>query len=233
MSHLEREYPRFVSDVSRGYLAVGITGALAFAIPFALVALGVDRYQVLLTGSLFIMWIVAATLLAVLPFLVMGHASGAELARWLSATTPPPGKRIWWSINGGGAVSWAVTGAGVAVGSVVGVSRDPDLRGEPFIIVLCILVVLCSLFVIITAYAVRYARENSVSPGLEFPSTPEPRLIDYLYLAIQVGTTFGGSDVEVTTSSMRRIVSVNSLISFAYNTVVIALLVSVLMYTVT
>jgi len=86
-----------------------------------------------------------------------------------------------------------------------------------------------SLFMMLTAYAVHYARKQALAVGLEFPSTPAPNFTDYLYLAGQVATTFGASDVAVTTSAMRRTVGIHSLLAMAYNTVIVALLVSVLL----
>ena len=79
-----------------------------------------------------------------------------------------------------------------------------------------------------TAYAVRYAREQAASGGVSFAKTPEPVFADYLYLAVQIATTFSSSDVTIETTRMRRLVTANSLISFTFNTVIVALLVSVL-----
>ncbi len=53
-----------------------------------------------------------------------------------------------------------------------------------------------------------------------------PVFSDYVYLAAQVATTFSTSDVTVERRSMRRTVTVHSIATFAYNTVVIALIVS-------
>ncbi|WP_082479604.1 DUF1345 domain-containing protein [Agreia sp. Leaf283] len=221
--------PRFTSDVTRGYLAVFVAFVPMLAVPFALVFIGFTDATLLLVCGLFAAWVTVALLLAFLPALIFAKASGHQLSEWLAETTPPPGKRLMWSINGGGGVSWAFTGSAIAVAAVVGVSRDAGLRSEPIVVVLAILVVVGSLLVTMSAFAVRYARENALAGGAEFPGTEHPRFVDYVYLAIQVGTTFSTSDVTITTSRMRNIVSANSLIAFAFNTVVIALLVSVLL----
>ncbi len=92
-------------------------------------------------------------------------------------------------------------------------------------------VVTGSLLLTLTAYAVHYAREQSDNGGLDFPKTPTPTYADYFYLAVQVGTTFGASDVTVESTRMRRLVTGNSLISFTFNTVIVALLVSLLVTT--
>ncbi|WP_374945843.1 DUF1345 domain-containing protein [Agreia sp.] len=219
--------------MTRGYFAVFIAFVPMMVVPFVLVSAGYRNNTLLIVCGIFTAWIVIALLLAFLPALIFGRATGHDLERWLAATTPPPGKRLMWSLNGGGAVSWAFTGSAVAVGAVIGVSRNADLRSEPVVVVLAILVVVGSLLVTMSAFAVRYARENAVAGGAEFADTEHPRFVDYVYLAIQVGTTFSASDVTITTSRMRNIVSANSLIAFAFNTVVIALLVSVLLTSVT
>ena len=225
-----RRTPRFTSDVSRGYLSVGLTMIPAFVAPVILVAAGHSDQSLILVCTLFIAWIFAAILLAVLPVIVLGRASGRELATWLAATTPSKGARFWWSINGGGAVSWAITGSFIAVASVIGVSRDAGLRSEPIVVILAVLVVIGSLMVIISGFAVRYARENATVGGAEFAKTRHPKFFDYLYLAVQVGTTFSTADVTITKTPMRNIVSLNSLIAFGFNTVIVALLVSVLVH---
>ena len=51
--------------------------------------------------------------------------------------------------------------------------------------------------------------------------------MDFNYLAIQVSTTFSSSDVTIERTDARRVVSVHSLIAFAFNTIIVALLVSV------
>lgn len=73
-------------------------------------------------------------------------------------------------------------------------------------------------------YAARYARAGE---GFEFPRTAVPGSVDLVYFSFTVGTSFATSDVVVTTRVMRWHVTVHSVLSFAYNTAVIALAVSV------
>jgi uncharacterized membrane protein len=51
---------------------------------------------------------------------------------------------------------------------------------------------------------------------------------DCVYLATQVQTKFSSSDVVVETTLTRRIVSGHTIVAFAFNTVIIALLIAVL-----
>ena len=51
---------------------------------------------------------------------------------------------------------------------------------------------------------------------------------DYVYFAVSVGTTPGTTDVQVDSRHMRRVVTAHALIAFAFNTVILALVLSAL-----
>jgi uncharacterized membrane protein len=59
--------------------------------------------------------------------------------------------------------------------------------------------------------------------GLEFPGEDPPDFFDFAYFSFVVGMTFQVSDVQVTSRQMRRLVLMHGLLSFAFNTVVVAL----------
>jgi len=63
--------------------------------------------------------------------------------------------------------------------------------------------------------------------GLEFPGSPEPRGIDFVYFAYVIGMTSQTSDTAVTTSGMRNRVLIHSIVSFFFNTVLVAAAVNV------
>lgn len=58
--------------------------------------------------------------------------------------------------------------------------------------------------------------------GLEFPGTDKPKGWDFLYFAVTIGMTFQTSDTEVTTSLMRGTVLAHAVVSFFFNTAIIA-----------
>ena len=64
--------------------------------------------------------------------------------------------------------------------------------------------------------------------GLTFPGYGGVVFWDCVYLATQVQTTFSSSDVVVGTTLTRKIVTGHTLVAFAFNTVIIALLIAVL-----
>lgn len=58
--------------------------------------------------------------------------------------------------------------------------------------------------------------------GLEFPGTENPAGIDFVYFALVTGMTAQTSDVAVTTQRMRAINIVHGIVSFFFNTVLVA-----------
>ncbi len=86
-----------------------------------------------------------------------------------------------------------------------------------------------------TIYAFHYAHryyQNEKSPGddedsLDFPGREDPDYADFLYYAFVVGMTAQVSDVQVMTREMRRITLVHSVLSFAFNMLVLALSINV------
>jgi uncharacterized membrane protein len=63
--------------------------------------------------------------------------------------------------------------------------------------------------------------------GLDFPGTEEPTLWDFLYFSFVIGMTAQVSDVQVTDTAMRRITLQHSIVSFFFNTIILALAVNV------
>ena len=62
--------------------------------------------------------------------------------------------------------------------------------------------------------------------GLEFPDDSTPDYLDFLYFSFVVGTTAQTSDVAVSSRAMRRVVMLHGILSFFFNTAVIALAVN-------
>ena len=234
MTSRTTRHPVLASDIARSYISIGAAVLGVTAVVFGLVrvasatAIGVEP-PLLIRFSYYAMWAIFCLtyiVLSLLAFLRLDHDS----LKTATAETEPGrsrASRFWWALNGGGAIWWALTGAAVTLYTLIEliVSREPF---TPLLIGSCVTVVVVTVALIVVAFAVNYAREDAVRGGLDFPGDEPPRFGDYLYLSIQLTTTFGGSDVAVLRREMRRIVSMHSLIAFTFNTVVIALLVSVL-----
>jgi uncharacterized membrane protein len=58
--------------------------------------------------------------------------------------------------------------------------------------------------------------------GMDFPDTKEPCGFDFLYYAVVIGMTAQTSDVALTTTSMRKVTLLHSIVSFFFNTILVA-----------
>jgi len=64
--------------------------------------------------------------------------------------------------------------------------------------------------------------------GLEFPGKEEPDYLDFVYFSFVIGMTFQVSDVEISTRKIRRFALLHALMSFAFNTAILALSINVI-----
>ncbi len=152
-----------------------------------------------------------------------------------------------------GSLAGTQPGAGVAVAAgLVGLVaagallpqavRSEDLASSVFTLVLGLVLVVSAWAAMTTTYAVDYARRHLHADGgggLSFPDEPAPggargargpdvpgggrAFSDYVYLAVAVSTSFGSTDVVVTSPAVRRTVSGHAVVAFAFNTIIITL----------
>lgn len=89
-------------------------------------------------------------------------------------------------------------------------------------------------FVLHTIFAFHYANLHYFDPpgegkpgkALLFPGDEEPDIWDFVYFSFVIGMTAQVSDVNITARDMRRAVTAHSIVSFFFNTVLIALAVN-------
>jgi uncharacterized membrane protein len=75
-------------------------------------------------------------------------------------------------------------------------------------------------------YAYLYYRAEESPGGLAFPGEQSPKQRDFAYFAFTVGTSFAVSDVDVTEDGMRQAVLGQQILSFFYNTSILATVIS-------
>jgi uncharacterized membrane protein len=83
-----------------------------------------------------------------------------------------------------------------------------------------------------TAYTLRYAHlyyRGDATGGLAFPGPAQPAELDFAYFAFTIGMCFQVSDVAVTSPSLRRTALAHALLSFVYNTTILALALNLLL----
>ncbi len=97
----------------------------------------------------------------------------------------------------------------------------------------------CSWILLHTIFALRYAHMfyanlhddetgHACGSGLLFPEESVPDYIDFAYFSFVVGMTFQVSDVEISSREIRRLTLVHSLLSFLFNTIIVALSINVI-----
>lgn len=70
--------------------------------------------------------------------------------------------------------------------------------------------------------------KDAVIGGLQFPEENNPDYLDFVYFSFVIGMTFQVSDVEISSRSIRRLALLHALISFAFNTAIVALSINVI-----
>jgi uncharacterized membrane protein len=104
--------------------------------------------------------------------------------------------------------------------------RDMETIGGLSVAVMAALGVISAWGVLHTSYALHYAylyyRSEESPGGLAFPGEQRPKQRDFAYFAFTVGTSFAVSDVDVTDGAMRQAVLGHQILSFFYNTSILA-----------
>jgi uncharacterized membrane protein len=222
--------PRLASDLHRNTISLAIATVctlVAFFVYRVLVPFGFTPGVVAVTA--FVFWIFYSISLAVLAQVAFRRVDGETLKRWLIATTPTRRVEQVEAMLAGAGPSINVTWSVLALAAVGLILVIPGLIDSVLANALGFGVVISSWIVTIYAYAVHYARVNSIEPSIEFPGPDaQPTFADYFYLSAQIATTFSSSDVNVLTTRARRIVTGQTLIAFVFSTFIIALLISVL-----
>lgn len=76
-------------------------------------------------------------------------------------------------------------------------------------------------------YAGIYYRGGKTEPCLDFPGKGDPDYVDFLYFSYTIGCTSQTSDIAVTTRHARGIVLVHSILTFIFNTSILAMAINV------
>jgi uncharacterized membrane protein len=112
---------------------------------------------------------------------------------------------------------------------VLRMMRDQNSGG--IWVVLALVSVALSWLLTHTAYTFRYAHlyyTGTSDGGLCFPATPEPCDLDFAYYAFTLGMAFQVSDVQVEAPEIRRTTLGHALVSFVFNTTILALALNVM-----
>lgn len=117
------------------------------------------------------------------------------------------------------------------------ISHKENRTGLSFHLVTAFLGLLLSWTLVHTLFTTRYAymyyADHKDNPethagGLEFPDEPHPGFLDFAYFSFVIGMTFQVSDVSITSGKLRRVALLHSLLSFGFNTIIVALTINLI-----
>jgi uncharacterized membrane protein len=103
-----------------------------------------------------------------------------------------------------------------------------------FHLLMSLVAVVASWMLVHTVFGLRYAHTFYGDPdgpegplqhagGLEFPGGRLPDYMDFAYFSFVIGMTFQVSDVQITSREFRKLVLLHGMLSFGFNTVILAL----------
>jgi uncharacterized membrane protein len=136
-----------------------------------------------------------------------------------------------------GAVAILTLTLAIAVASLAAIAvelqgtHDAPAGQQAFGLSIVVVTILCSWFFAQTIYAIHYAHEYygdaGDRQGLEFPGESKPDYWDFLYFSVNFGATFQTSDVVIVSKRMRRLALGHTILSFLFNTTILALVVNI------
>lgn len=170
-----------------------------------------------------------AVTLLVLQWLT-GFQSDAERTK-LRAAADDPGRNAIFLV----VILTAVVGLVSAI-SILGHGPSVQDLAEKWVAYgLAIVAISVGWFLVHTIYTFRYAHlywyddngDGTACGGINFPETERPADWDFAYFSFCVGTSFAVSDPQVTETRVRREVMGHSIISFAYNSVIVGMVINI------
>jgi len=104
-------------------------------------------------------------------------------------------------------------------------------------VTLSVAAIVLSWLLVHTLFGLRYAHiyyidahkfeRDEIEGGLVFPGDDNPDYLDFAYFSFVIGMTCQVSDVQVSSKTMRRLATVHGLISFMFNTAILAMFVNI------
>jgi len=196
--------------------ALAIT-AVAIAIVFLLTPKSLKSEE-----RLVIAWDAGAVTLLVATWYLIGRATPEDTRRW--AAIDDPGQLF--------AIGIDLLGSVISFTAAVLLLGRQGLASTPEGVALVIVAVTSSWALMHTGFTVRYAhlyyRDDGEVGGLEFPGTNDPDYLDFAYYAFVIGMTFQTADVSITDRMIRRLTLVHGILSFVFNTLILALAVNLI-----
>jgi uncharacterized membrane protein len=227
---------RYVSDLARANWSSAISAVVGIG---ALLLFVVLRGDALLedTPTLLIAFYLVAWPAFVATYVLWTHivyASQGPRRLDAAARREVRDLRRWWVrfFGYGGATNWALIGALIAVVLTIVVAQSPVFRDDWVFIALGLLTVASSWALMVYSFTLEYLRlsvePDDGEPHIDLKVEGEPRFTDYLTLAVLVSTMAATVSAEIRSRRAWTLVRVNVLFAFAFNSVIVAMMVSLL-----
>ena len=127
-------------------------------------------------------------------------------------------------------------GAIMSFVAIILFSRVSDHKAHAgFYVAFVVMTLVLSWLMTNVMFAYRYAHEYYTSDkggdgpdrGIDFPKDDKPDYLDFIYFSFVLGMTFQVSDCNITAKKLRRLATLQGLIGFLFNTVILALSVNI------
>ena len=116
-------------------------------------------------------------------------------------------------------------------------SKGQDINTLIPHVILAVITIIGSWLLVHTIFAMHYAHEyyqdhqtlsDTKAGGLDFPDDIEPDYWDFLYFSFVIGMTSQVSDVQITSRSLRQLSLLHGILSFFFNTAIVAMSINII-----
>ncbi len=128
----------------------------------------------------------------------------------------------------------AILASFAAMTGLAGEAKDAPKAEKWFYLALAGATLFVSWLVTQVVFTIHYAHQHygrnadgTDTPSLNFPNDDKPDYWDFFYFATSIGATSQTSDVAIRTKAMRRLVTLHAVVSFFFNTMVLAITINI------
>lgn len=205
---------------------------LFFGVLFGVIVVLLQPHDFRPSTRLLIGWDAGIWLYFILSALLVINANTESMRR--RAKTSDEGRVLILVLTSGAAIA--------SIGAIVvelGATKDMVGLEKGLHIGLAAVTIISAWFFIHLTYALHYAHEYfdmldtqpgkppKEAGGLTFPGTDDPDYFDFLYFSFIIGVASQTADVKITDAEMRRVSLVHSILSFFFNSAVLALTINI------
>ena len=218
MNRHRNRFLRLVRSRPRLFIATAVAVAVAFLLPTSIASQPVTRWL--------FAWNAGSGLYVLLAAIMMVRSSSNHMRH--RAQLQDDGQRTILAL-----VAVATIASLAAIGGELAVVKDMHGFSKAAHIALAGVTVLTSWAFIQIMFALHYAHDfyaaacHGKPPGLQFPDEEHPDYGDFFYFASVIGTSGQTADVSFVSKPLRRIGTLHCILSYLFNTTVLALLINI------